>query len=404
MKKKSFTLPIIIAFLVLYLFSMALSTYFVKQHYQEQFNYDYTNIIINLRERFSNTSDEMLVEVANKTDCYRDYMGFLLSQTEQHLTSPKHQQYSLSIYDANGSKLAQSGNYLSVNIWDLSNYPQHTEKEFYFHLDDYLSEREIIELSEHCKSLSTTSELSIYGEIEKETKKLVSLYLVEGSSESEGIPSEPIWSWESSTTEAHTHISTYSFAAPFSRNSNIVFPYLLDGDVYYTNWWKNDFLQGHPETREFENVMKNNQTASLYEVRGETFGNFVFSNSTSIENLHWITLRSVSHPLSAAMDYLKYVYIITFLVMLACMLKVLYTAKNTYKEQYALEETRRSFTSLAAKDLEMPLEKIQTLAECLQTENGNPNNETILNQIVEQTEVIDELIQEMIKVSKSNTI
>ena len=97
---------------------------------------------------------------------------------------------------------------------------------------------------------------------------------------------------------------------------------------------------------------------------------------------------------------MKYVYLAGFAIMLACMLKVLYATEKTYKERAKLEETRRDFTNAIAHELKTPLGIIRGFAENLQENTNEEKREYYLNQIVGQTERMDEMVKEMIYISK----
>lgn len=408
MKKRAYVIPIIVGFLVLYLFCMGLSTYFMAEHYQAQFNYEYTNVVSNLIERFSYTTEDGLTDI-------EDYMGFLISQTGNTLSSMDYQQYSVAVYDANGKKITQSGNYIQF-------YVKSSNKYYYYQLEDYLSHDELEEFMSYyiklhwrpgsigSNYLVPSTEYALYGSIEKETGELLALYITHGSTNDDAmsiytqeIIIDPLWCWESPKYQAHDHGLLYLTGDYIAADQNIVFPFLYNGLKCYEEWNRNEFLQGHPETREFQDVMPSSQTISKLKGQTEMFGSIAFLSESYGEEIYRIVLRSSSQPLLAAMDYLKYIYVISFLVMLACMLKVVFTANKTYKKQLALEETRRSFTSVVAKDLEIPLEKIQASTENVKANGLVTNREEELKQIVEQTEIMDEMIQELIQISKQDS-
>jgi len=85
---------------------------------------------------------------------------------------------------------------------------------------------------------------------------------------------------------------------------------------------------------------------------------------------------------------------------LACMIKVIYSTHKNYREREKLESMRRDFTNAAAHELKTPLSVIRGFAENLKEDTVKEKREYYLDQIINQTEQIDELVKEMIHISK----
>lgn len=105
-------------------------------------------------------------------------------------------------------------------------------------------------------------------------------------------------------------------------------------------------------------------------------------------------------PWLAAMDYMKYIYLAGLVMTLACMAKVIYVFHQTSKKQAALEETRRDFINAMAHELKTPLGIIRNFVENLKEHNMEEKRDYYLTQIIGQTEEMDDLVTEMIGISK----
>lgn len=171
----------------------------------------------------------------------------------------------------------------------------------------------------------------------------------------------------------------------------ILVPYLDKGYENWKRWQSDEHLQKFPDL--------------LPEEKPTTEDYSQFAPLKSEAYVEWgndyiLLVRQTSNSWLAAVDYMKYVYLAGFVIMLACMLKVLYTTEKTYKERAKLEENRRDFTNAIAHELKTPLGVIRGFAENLQENTNEEKREYYLEQIVGQTERMDEMVKEMIYISK----
>ena len=417
MKKRGYILPIVIGFSVLYLFSMGLSTYFMAEHFRAQFDYEYANVMDNMQDYISALPEYMVTEMENRTSFYKNNLGLYISQITHYLTAPEYQKYSLAVYDPDGSKVAQSGNYIQRSALEFSSLTSILYRYYCYCLDDYLNDEDIDQLKKYyleanAASTSTTERsISLYlsAGIDTETKELLSLSIMNTmpdetmDSEMDALLTEPLWSWQNPDYDMHDGHIHNSNVTKIRIDGNLVFPYLYYGEKQYEQWRADEYLHAFPETRAQKYSTEPIKNSTLFNEYGEKVQDLVFPN-TSTENKHLIVLRSTSKPLVAAMDYLKYIYLISFLVMLACMLKVIYSATKNYKQQLFLEETRQNFTNMITQDLEIPLNHIRELAEKVQENVASEQRAEHLNKIIEETEVMDDMIQQMIVYAKQDTM
>lgn len=417
MNKRSYILPIVIGFSVIYLFSMCLSTYFMTEHFRAQFDYEYANVVDNMQDRISALPDYMVTEMKNRTTFFKNNLGLLISQVTHNLTASEYQKYSLAVYDPDRNLVAQSGNYIQRSALEYSSFSSVLYRDYCYCLDDYLDAEDIWQLKKFYQEVNTAPttnterSVSLYlsAGIDTETKELLSLAIMNvmpdetNENEMDALLTEPLWSWKNPNFATHGGHIHNSNVANIRIDDNLVFPYLYYGEKQYEQWRTNEYLHDFPKMRTHKYSTKPIKNNTLFNEYNEKVQELIFPNA-STEDKHLIVLRSTSQPLVAAMDYLKYVYLVTLLVMLACMLKVIYSATKNYKQQLFLEETRQSLTNMISQDLELPLNHIRELAECIQ-KNVTPEQRTEqLNRIIEETEAMDNMIQQMIVYAKQNTM
>lgn len=114
------------------------------------------------------------------------------------------------------------------------------------------------------------------------------------------------------------------------------------------------------------------------------------------EDFGILYFASECHPWMAAFDYMKWVYLSCFVLMLFCITVVVHVLDKTDKKRLEIEENRRNFTHTLALKMEQPLDTIRGLKENL----VNSGTEECLNRIIAETETMDHLVGEMIDMSK----
>ena len=399
MKKKKYIIPIVIGFLFLFGIVMGISTYFVTMQYQEQFIHDYTDVVFGLQERLYDVKEE---EISS------EYLGTLISQKIISLTDKDCQQYSVAIYDDRGNKVTQMGNYLVLGCDYLDEDHQNKFKEFYFRLEDYLKEEEIEKFKQfYLESYSDSPNFkwtldrkyTISGVIDKEKEELLALYVTDEAM-TDGVFStwdafEPIFWWMNPKYKQHG--SAYQAGSFITPDGNLVFPYLYDGEHYYNKWIENEYLQEWQDEREMLNGFPR-------QYENEHLSSFSATTASGEEVFYWLILREESKPLLAAMNELKYIYIVTFCIMLACMIKVVFTARETYKKQVEMERTRQEFTARVAQELENPLDVIRESLVRLECNEQDISRDDELKKVIQQTETMDEMVQEMIQIAKKPVV
>lgn len=174
------------------------------------------------------------------------------------------------------------------------------------------------------------------------------------------------------------------------------------GKAYYDRWKSNTFLQEYPEYYKNYSNVQSARTLSGLEVNDEVDLTLyiVNPNSETYTGIYTMLIRSTSQPLLAALDYLKYIYFIGFLLTLLSIFAVNYSVNKTYRKRKFLSETKRDFTNAVAHELKTPLGIIRNFSENLLEQTQTEKENYYLEQIVKQTETMKEMTEEMIYISK----
>lgn len=113
-----------------------------------------------------------------------------------------------------------------------------------------------------------------------------------------------------------------------------------------------------------------------------------------------LIMTSECHPWRAAVNYMKYVYIICLMLMLICLVIVLYVLYDTRQKRAAMEENRLYFTNALAHEMKTPLGIIRGFSENM-IENTVPEKKAYyLEQILKKTGEIEYLTEELSDMSK----
>ena len=294
----------------------------------------------------------------------------------------------------------------------------------YFPVKDYLSEGEMQKLFEYRDTLNVdmTYEEAVerYGEVfakmEDPSYKRHSMNLMlDNSFEligieieekiiqlSDGALSEPeeariVWEWKKENEEGNPE-STHSYTG------EMIFPYRSLGESARRRWEKDEWLQGYQEKiNNLGQFAKEKGTNSQGQICQIVLFGKTEEDQYDDSRQYLLVLRETSHPWLAATQDMKYIYLAGAVLTLACMINVIYSTHKTYQEREKLESMRHDFTNAAAHELKTPLSVIRGFAENLKEDTIKEKREYYLDQIIDQTEQIDNLVKEMIHISKMDS-
>lgn len=90
--------------------------------------------------------------------------------------------------------------------------------------------------------------------------------------------------------------------------------------------------------------------------------------------------------------------------MIVCSAIVIDNLNKYYKQRELLEATRRDFTNAIAHELKTPLGVIRGFAENVLENVNETKKDYYLKQIIGQTEEMDALVEEMVYISKLDSV
>lgn len=109
-----------------------------------------------------------------------------------------------------------------------------------------------------------------------------------------------------------------------------------------------------------------------------------------------LTLISECRPWAAAMDYMKYVYLAGFFLMLTCAGTVIMVISGQEAQRAQMEENQRDFINAMAHEMKTPLGIIRGFSENLLEDVVAEKREYYLRQIIGQTEEMDGMVADII--------
>ena len=392
MKKKNNKKPIVFGFLAVYLLGILLTTKFVGENYATMQLQTLGGTMEYFIEEFS---------TLEKDSIDRNLASYLLSYTSE-LNGSKTNQYAAAIYDGEtGEKIAQTG----VLITDGYEYEKDLgkeevkvyqvgpcmSKEDQSKLAKFIFETRKAEMNEdyppYYYNVTVLRESKVPVEIEV-LKVTWNKERDDGSYNqmiSEWTEKELEWHWENSVIQAgeKQEISTYQMSA--------VVPNLAYGFSGWKRWQSDEHLQNLPELlSEWKPIKTSYSILAPIKV----------ADCIELDNGCVLVYHQTTKPLLAAMDHLKYVYFGSLIMVFICIRKVLAIMEETNKEREKVEEMRREFSNAIAHEMKTPLGVVRGFAENLKENTNEGKREYYLDQIVGQTEHMDEMIKEMIYISK----
>lgn len=431
--KKKLRKPVILGFIILYLAAMGLATCLMELKYEDEFLQNYRSKVSQACQLVREEEKSMppgMPDEHQKAIYLHDFSSVFI------LGDHKYQQFSGALYNQNGKLLAESKSCLPTYHYPD---PQRLITD-YFPVSDCLTEEETAHLAGYVArawqenkknpksggketALDKLTEYRFITYTDSNSQELYRIYVQRILLETEGIPetdpflgtfysaepypgaayhqteNELLWQWENPRiSDAPSTI--------FSHRSIIdTFPYIINGFHAWKSWEENRFLHEFPselKEEEYKALGEFDASFSAYADFGRTGNQIKEEYTISLDDGadYHLILAADSHPWIAAVSYMKYAYLTCFVLMLACMVKIIYVTERAYHQQESMEEMRRNFTNAIAHELKTPLGIIRGFAENLQEHTREEKRAYYLEQIIGQTEEIDRLAAQMIAVSK----
>lgn len=410
--------PVVVGFAAIYLVIMLLSTYLVKVQFENDYDDTLKETLSNIQRRTYDQEYEPpeLWDNTAKQVWYQSITNDYLYPSEEFM------KLSFAVYDEEGELLAKSENIIGTFMIPMDEVFSQEDKET---LAGYLGKNtELYDKLEPPKyeilargGGDEPYEIAIWELVWKKEEDLekgdsyVHIYNMSPYTDYFGeiyypdIENPPlVWYetdrklvWNRTIEEiGMDYLPEFSYA-------NVCLPYINLGYKNWEQWDKSAFLHYFPDKTDL----------SEWEYGSPAAGSSsrLFCKSTVVclapdpesDFNRYIEAHMESYPWLAAMDYMKYLYLAGFVLMIACMVKIIYSANKLYDQQEALEETRRDFINAIAHELKTPLGVIRNFAENLLEHNMEEKREYYLTQIVGQTEEMDRLAGEMIFISRMDS-
>ena len=435
-------LPVLAGFLALYLALMGIATFLIKGTFMERFE-TYFNTIFNEMEeniRDKEAKEEWLANGYLKTAAH-NYDPMLSYRAG---TVSAYFQYSFALFDEEKKLLSQSKNMLSLVNPDTNLFRE------YLFVDDYLSQDELKKLAYYgnlqitsfrSKSAFPSSEKGgsqpAYNSIDYRITMAfkrgsdVPVQIVvqemnwnkeerekskaEAAADRQTHPEQEelilfsneiwdhgriVWSW----TNPEIDISKIPQNYFFELECYPSFPYISLGYDRWLAWQENPFLQNlQLDDDLFYTIPRYNAAADEFPPflpQTKKVSELFILKDDKLAGTYFLVAAVDCHPWLAAMDYMKYFYLLGFACMLVCACVLAFAIHRTNLRRDALEENRRDFTNAIAHELKTPLCAIRGYAENLKEDTVTEKRDHYLDQIILKTEEMDALAAEMIYVSR----
>ena len=226
-RKKPYLKPIIVGFAALYFLSMLLSTYLVKEKFEQEFLLDFYDIQNTIMQEFTVNDEE---------DSGGEYTNMLVSPI---WSMGKYNQFSAAIYNSDGDKIAQTAIMITFRYMHQTsisdNEPYTGKSVFYYELLDYLTEEEF---AEFMKYYEDGNQYSVQAYIQEDTEELAQIKVY--NLKDGAYATEEVWNWENINVEQYTPML-------ITPRSNIPFELTDPTGGNYEAWLDSDYLQNYPD-------------------------------------------------------------------------------------------------------------------------------------------------------------
>lgn len=439
-KTKRYWVPAAAGLLALYVLTMGLATFLVK----EQFVRDY-------RRQFQEAAADISREASGKEfsmedtdwdpEARRDFYQSLAAGNHWTVANSAFET-SVAFYDKDMTLMARSRDQIGHSFVNSSQ----TRKSLSFGLDDYLTWEEKEELAgfhqeyiRRSEDISQPEPFRYYIRLSPDRQELWGIYVQEltwtekgdwdgqwqedpltgirytqesgvmvdygtGEEISQGkefyqTGSRIIWQWE------QPDIPDWQLGQGEVLDTGLLLPYMGTYENGSFDRWKqwstSPYLQDYPAREEFRWVDVTEELPLLVDEDGSVFrARYRLQIGMVGDPFSYAEIRMESRPWRDAMIYMKSAYIAGKLLTLACMFLLFLAFDRLQRQQDALEQRRRDFTNAIAHELKTPLAIIRNFAENLAEHNMEEKRDYYLAQIIGQTEAMDDLVVNMIEVSK----
>lgn len=453
-------LPVLAGFLALYLALMGIATFLIKETFMERFETDFTTAIRETEENIYNTEEEYAwLANGNRKAAAHNYDYVLSYMT---ITENAWFQCAFTLFDKKKSLLSQSKNMLAFSnpdtdlhydYYPMDDYLSQDElKELAYYVDlqrasflrkwDPSSEKGGSQFDDcfiDCRITMTFergNEIPIQIIVQEINRNKMQRSVEDspgtsgfeaGGSKTDGSEASAdsqthseqenlilfsnkiwdhstiVWSWKHPDADISEIPRNHFFELECYPGSS--FLYLSFGYDHWLAWQENPFLQNLQLDRDlFYTLPRYHASADLtppFRPQTKRVSEILIpmDDDPGAES-YFLVAAADCHPWLAAMDHMKYFYLLGFACMMVCAYVLAFAIHRTNLRRDALEENRRDFTNAIAHELKTPLCVIRGYAENLKEDTVKEKREHYLDQIILKTEEMDRLAAEMIYVSR----
>ena len=410
---------LIVIFAAVYFLSMLLATWLDQLGIRA----DNSEMLSEVREAVSeNLLDEgryreeqgTFEEEGWEADCLRASLSLHATyySTEVHLVSG-------AVYDVNGSLIARS-----TNLFADDSHEGYWPGTVNWKMSDYLTDEEIEKLAGYEAENYRVNDGNITSYYVIETKKtedarlaavnVTQRYNSTDAMQNDGLDSletsREVWAWENPdvAADAGKNGNTEKDAQTFER-INVYLPGIQSGTDVWHEWMDSRYLQEYPGQLDDQYfradghfvILAENGTENGIEIGDQTAPLFASEDYSRPD--YTLVLRLVEHPWRAAAASMGNIYLWGALLTLVCILLVLYIVEVTFRKRAAMERQQRDFTNAIAHEMKTPLAVIRGFAENLEENTNEEKKKYYLEQIIGQTERMDDMVKEMVFISRMDS-
>ena len=440
-RKKTFWRPVAAGFGAVYVLTMGLATYLVKEQLVRDYERQFREAAGVTGREAANKEFDMEGEEWSREE-RQDFYQSLADRNHWVLSSGDFE-LCAAFYDRDGSFMAKNREQVGGNTTRTGSGTKKTYLSF--GLNDYLSDQEKEQLAEYWwksigsmdMNLPQSYRFSI--QTSPDSRKLWTIYVQEitwqeeeqwdgqwyedplsggrytaecggiidygtGEELSDGkvyyeTGSQVVWQWTNPDVDEEVRKTADIF------DTSVTFPYMgiYEKGSYdrWKRWSESPYLHDFPDRAEFTWEPGREEPPLVVDEDGLTYrARYQLQLGMAGDPFSYLEIRMESRPWQEAMKAMRVIYLAGLALTAACAWKVIRAFGKVYDSQKALEERRRDFTNAMAHELKTPLGVIRNLAENLLEHNMEEKRDYYLAQIIGQTEDMDALVVKMIQVSR----
>lgn len=407
---------LIIVFAAVYILSMLLATWIEQLKNRG----DNSAMLTEVREAVSeNLLDEVHYRQGHGTDdeegWEEKYLRTILSLHAAY-RSTEDCLVSAAVYDLNGSLAAQSTNLFADDL-----HEGFWEGTVNWKISDYLTAKELEQLAgyeaENYKITGKTMRpVYLINTKKTEDNRLAAIcvsrkYYSTDEMKDDGLDSQEtsreVWMWENPAVRAdNDDISDTVKDIQSFEEINLYLPGIQSGIDVWQEWMDSAYLQNFPEKLNDQyfgadgsfTMSPGNETEGGVGPGDDVSPLFLTEDYSSPD--YTLVFRISAHPWRASAKALRYIYLWGGILTLICILLVLSIVETTFRKRARLEQQQRDFTNAIAHEMKTPLAVIRGFAENLEENTNEAKKKYYLEQIIGQTEQMDNMVKEMVFISR----